>query len=70
MEYSHSKICNKTITEHELDKIISLFSKQSFVWREWNFNGFGKKSLGEIVYILKIKPIFHVVVALIVGYSQ
>lgn len=24
-----------------------------------------KKSVGEIVYILKIKPIFHVVVALI-----
>lgn len=24
-----------------------------------------KKSLGEIVYVLKIKPIFHVVVALI-----
>lgn len=28
-----------------------------------------KKSSGEIVYIFKIKPIFHVVVALIVGYS-
>lgn len=29
-----------------------------------------KKSSGDIVYILKIKSIFHVVVALIIGYSQ